>query len=116
MVSSSQYRHGGRDCICGPSRVGCLRACHFSPILFNIYLKALDEVIHQFEVQYHHYADGTQLYISILSDIGEAVNALIQYLQAVWVWMGENRVWLNPNKAATVWTSCFGDVTIFDLG
>lgn len=56
----------------------------FSPALFNIYMKHLGEVIHQFGAQCHHYTEVTQLYISGLSCAGETVDKLTQCLKTVW--------------------------------
>lgn len=41
-------------------------------LLFNIYMKPLGEVIHQFRVWYYLYGDDTHLYIPILCCTSEA--------------------------------------------
>ena len=63
-----------------------------SLLLFNINMKPLGEIIHCHGMRYHLYADDTQLYISILGDISEAVATLSKCLEAVGVWMGNNRL------------------------
>lgn len=49
-----------------------------SPLLFNIYMKVLGEVICHFEVQYHYYVDETQLCILIPKSLHNSVKVLGQ--------------------------------------
>lgn len=49
------------------------------PILFNIYLKVLDEDIHHFRVRYNWFLDDNQVYISTL-DSTITVKVVIQHL------------------------------------
>ncbi|KAF7239030.1 Potassium voltage-gated channel subfamily H member 6 [Varanus komodoensis] len=44
-----------------------------SPLLFNIYMKLLGEVIRRCGLRNHQYADDTQLYLSFSTNPGEAV-------------------------------------------
>ncbi|XP_058048302.1 uncharacterized protein LOC131202851 [Ahaetulla prasina] len=74
-----------------------------SPLLFNIYMKPLGEIIHGFGVRCHLYTDETQLYISTPNHPSEAVEVMSRCLEAVWVWMGKNRLQLNPAKTEWLW-------------
>ena len=47
-----------------------------SPMLFNIYMKALGVVTRSFGMHCHQYTDETQLYFSFSSSSGEAVDVL----------------------------------------
>ncbi|KAF7243701.1 Pleckstrin-likey domain-containing family M member 3 [Varanus komodoensis] len=66
-----------------------------SPMLFNIYMKTLGEVIRRFGLRCHQYADDTQLYHSTPC---EAVTVLNQCLAEVMGWMRANKLNLSSDK------------------
>ncbi|KAF7243255.1 putative RNA-directed DNA polymerase from transposon BS [Varanus komodoensis] len=69
-----------------------------SPLLFNLYMKLLGEVIRRCGLRNHQYADDTQLYLSFSTNPGEAVAVLNRCLAEVMGWMRANKLKLNPDK------------------
>lgn len=66
-----------------------------SPLLFINYMKPLGKIIHHKGMRYHQYADNAQFYISIVGDWNAVVTAVLQYVEALGIWTGDNRPWLN---------------------
>uniref|UniRef100_A0A670IIH6 Reverse transcriptase domain-containing protein n=1 Tax=Podarcis muralis TaxID=64176 RepID=A0A670IIH6_PODMU len=85
-----------------------------SPMLFNIYMKPLGEIIRGFGLGVHQYADDTQLYLSFKSEPVKAVKVLCECLEAVGGWMAANRLRLNPDKTEVLFWGDRGRVGVGD--
>ena len=71
------------------------------PVMFTVYTSPLRDVILEHDVQYHFYADDTQLYLRLKPsqqnvDIG--ITKLEACLKSVSQWMSNNFLKLNENK------------------
>ena len=72
-----------------------------SPMLFNIHLILLGEIIQRHGAESYQYADDTQIYFSMPSTTASAkdsVSPLNEYFEPVMGWVRKNKLKLNPDK------------------
>uniref|UniRef100_A0A3B3I2H5 Reverse transcriptase domain-containing protein n=1 Tax=Oryzias latipes TaxID=8090 RepID=A0A3B3I2H5_ORYLA len=84
----------------GVHEIGCgvPQGSILGPILFNLYMLPLGDVIRRHGVDFHSYADDTQLYIAMSPDDLEPVNTLLNCILDIKLWMAENFLQLNQDK------------------
>ena len=68
------------------------------PILFNLYMLPLGDVIRRHGINFHSYADDTQLYIAMSPDDMEPIDCLLNCILDIKSWMAENFLQLNQDK------------------
>ena len=68
------------------------------PILFTVYTLPLADIVKKHEVDYHFYADDTQLYMSFVPHSDETVDKLKNCLTGIKKWMTKNMLKLNTDK------------------
>lgn len=72
------------------------------PILFNIYMLPLAQIIEHFNISYHTYADDTQLYIAVSPHDHSPLHSLSQCVKHINEWMNQNFLQLNANKTEII--------------
>uniref|UniRef100_A0A3P9KUI2 Reverse transcriptase domain-containing protein n=1 Tax=Oryzias latipes TaxID=8090 RepID=A0A3P9KUI2_ORYLA len=84
----------------GVHEIGCgvPQGSILGPILFNLYMLPLGDVIRRHGVDFHSYADDTQLYVAVSPDDLEPVNTLLNCILDIKLWMAENFLQLNQDK------------------
>lgn len=76
--------------------IGVPQGSTLSPVLFNLYVEPLMEILQQANISFHMYADHTQLYIKITSI--EEIVTMNQALKRTVHWLTSNHLKLNPHK------------------
>src|SRR4029434_7670281 len=60
------------------------------PLLFSLYMLPLGSVIRRHNIEYHSYADDTQLYISVTPNNYSSIDCLVNCISDINVWMSQN--------------------------
>ena len=69
------------------------------PVLFTMYVSPIGRLIESFGIEYHGYADDTQLYTALKGHMGPGVDKLSQFTIALQHWFWINSLLLNPDKS-----------------
>uniref|UniRef100_A0A3P9D2F8 Reverse transcriptase domain-containing protein n=1 Tax=Maylandia zebra TaxID=106582 RepID=A0A3P9D2F8_9CICH len=72
------------------------------PPLFNIYMLPLAQIINNNKINYHSYADDTQIYITMSPGDRGPVQALGKCIEEINDWLCHNFLQLNKNKTEVI--------------
>ncbi len=68
------------------------------PLLFNIYIFTLGQLLRSLGLKFHLYADDTQIYIHTKPNDTESVDFLSTCISKIKEWMSQNVLCLNSEK------------------
>ena len=72
------------------------------PLLYTVYVAPIGRLIHNLGVNYHQYADDTQLYTKLEVPVTASLATLQQCVAALHAWFSQNGLLLNPNKSEVI--------------
>ena len=105
-VFSSYLQNRTQSVVLGPERSaeqtlirGVPQGSVLGPLLFTLYTTPLSQLLSHSSVQFHLYADDTQLYISFSSSNSpQSLERLSTTLDKIYSWFCTNRLSINPSK------------------
>ncbi|KAL2085006.1 hypothetical protein ACEWY4_020524 [Coilia grayii] len=85
-----------------PVRHGVPQGSVLGPVLFILYILPLGHIIHCHGLNFHCYADDTQLYINTKTITPEILSTLTNCITDIKTWMSKNFLKLNSNKTEII--------------
>ncbi|KAI4800683.1 hypothetical protein KUCAC02_009526 [Chaenocephalus aceratus] len=93
FVSIGKYTSELKNMTCGVPQGSIL-----GPLLFNIYMLPLAQIMKNNKISYHSYADDTQIYVTISPGDYAPIQTLSKCIEQINDWMCQNFLQLNKDK------------------
>ena len=74
----------------------------FGPVLLTTYLFPIGDILRKFGVQFHCYADDTQLYIPFSQNDNSCLGSIEECISEIQIWMKDNFLKLNAEKTEMI--------------
>ena len=85
-----------------PLTSGILQGAVLGPILFILYMVSLHDLCSKNEIEFHHYADDTQIYMtfkpSVPASKSECITRLEKHIDDINIWMSKKLLKLNGDN------------------
>ena len=103
-LQNRKYFVSIENCVSKPMAMTCgvPQGSILGPLLFNLYMLPLGQIITKHKVNYHNYADDTQLYISCTSNDCGPIDSLCLCIEEINEWMQQNFLQLNKDKTEII--------------
>jgi len=85
-----------------PMTCGDPQGSILAPLLFNVSMLPMSQMMRKNRISYHSYADNTQIYLALSPNNYSPTDSLCQCIDEVNSWMCQNCLQLNKDKTDVI--------------